>query len=334
MSSINNLLLGAFHIEKCVAIDESTIPHKGRFGALVYNKSKPNKWGIKLYALCSSETGYCYKVKLYTGKTTAVDKLIEKLTDPKRNGPYKLYLDNFYTTINNVTQCAAGKIFRTGTCRINRRELPKDLIKLASKQLQKNQMILVNNDQINLILLQDKKFVIILFTVNYVAPEEYVNTGKKLFVERVSYEVLENNTKVKFIDEYNSNMGSVDLLDQKISYYDCNRKSNRLTFKLSFFILNMFACNLHVIYTHQKLGNKNCIAFNLYLCDYLCNMYREDNRRSDNTDVTISQGDGVQDLTNTFSSNTNLDSSFLRAKSGKQSKTNIKMFKAGDWSIY
>ncbi|KAF7699495.1 hypothetical protein CDIK_1245 [Cucumispora dikerogammari] len=92
----------------------------------------------------------------------------------------------------------------------------------------------------------------------------------------------------------------------------------------------MFACNSHVIYTHQKLGNKNRIAFNLYLCDYLCNMYRLDNRRSDNTDVTTSQGDGVQDLTNTFSSNTNLDSSFLRAKSGKQSKTNIKMFKAGE----
>ncbi|KAF7700532.1 hypothetical protein CDIK_1029 [Cucumispora dikerogammari] len=71
MSSINNLLLGACHIEKCVAIDESTILHKGRFGALVYNSSKPNKWGIKFYALCSSETRYCYKIKLYTRKTTA-----------------------------------------------------------------------------------------------------------------------------------------------------------------------------------------------------------------------------------------------------------------------
>ncbi|KAF7685506.1 hypothetical protein CDIK_3744 [Cucumispora dikerogammari] len=99
-----------------------------------------------------------------------------------RNGPYKLYLDNFYTTINNVTQCAADKIFTTGTCRINTRGLLKDLIKLASKQLQKNQMILVNNGQINSILLQEKKFVIILFTVNYVAPEEYLNTFLKNFL--------------------------------------------------------------------------------------------------------------------------------------------------------
>ncbi|KAF7692245.1 hypothetical protein CDIK_2412 [Cucumispora dikerogammari] len=68
MSFINNLLLGACHLEKCVAIDESTIPHKGRFGALVYNKSKPNKWGIKLYALCSFETRYCYKVNCTLGK--------------------------------------------------------------------------------------------------------------------------------------------------------------------------------------------------------------------------------------------------------------------------
>ncbi|KAF7699494.1 PiggyBac transposable element-derived protein 4 [Cucumispora dikerogammari] len=233
MSSINNLLLKACHIEKCVAIDESTIPHKGRFGALVYNKSKPNKGEIKLYALCSSETGYCYKVKLYTGKTTAVDKLIKELTKPMRNEPYKLYLDNFYTTINNVTQCAAGKIFTAGACRINKRGLPKNFIKLASKQLQKNQMILVNNGQINLILLQDKKFVIILSTVKYVALEEYVNTGKKLSVGGASYEVLEKNTKVKFIDDYNLNMRGVDLLDQKISYYGCNKKSNRWTFKLS-----------------------------------------------------------------------------------------------------
>ncbi|KAF7692246.1 PiggyBac transposable element-derived protein 4 [Cucumispora dikerogammari] len=247
-----------------------------------------------------------------------------------RNRLYKLYLYNLFTTINNATQCAAGRIFTTGTCRINRRRLPKYLIKLASKQLQKNQMILVNNGQINLILLQDKKFVIILSTVNYVAPEEYVNTGKKLSVGGVSYEVLEKNTKVKFIVDYNSNMGGVDLLDQKISYYDCNRKSNRWTFKLSLFILNMFACNSHVIYTHQKLGNKNRIAFHLYLCDYLCNMYRLDNRRSDNTDVTTSQDAGVQDLTNTFSSNTNLDSFFLKTKSVNQSKTNIKMCKTDE----
>ncbi|KAF7692932.1 hypothetical protein CDIK_2380 [Cucumispora dikerogammari] len=118
-------------------------------------------------------------------------------------------------------------------------------------------------------------------------------------------------------------MGGVDLLDQKISYYDCNRKSNRWTFKLSLFILNMFACNSHVIYTDQKLGNKNRIAFNLYLCDDLCDIYRSDNGRSDNTDVTTAQSVGVQDLTNTFSSNTNLDSYFLRAKSGKQSKTRL-----------
>ncbi|KAF7674355.1 hypothetical protein CDIK_4528 [Cucumispora dikerogammari] len=59
-------------------------------------------------------------------------------------------------------------------------------------------------------------------------------------------------------------------------------------------------------------------------------MYRSDNSRFINTDVITSQGVALQDLTNTFSSNTNSDSFFLSAKSGKQSKTNIKMYKTDE----
>ncbi|KAF7692983.1 PiggyBac transposable element-derived protein 4 [Cucumispora dikerogammari] len=56
--SVNNILENLRALNKNLSIDESTIAHKGRFSDLVYNKNKPNKWGIKLCALCSLVNEY------------------------------------------------------------------------------------------------------------------------------------------------------------------------------------------------------------------------------------------------------------------------------------
>lgn len=53
-----------------VAIDESTVGFKGRLLWKCYNPQKPTKWGLRVYCLCDSETGYVYCFVVYYGSST------------------------------------------------------------------------------------------------------------------------------------------------------------------------------------------------------------------------------------------------------------------------
>ena len=49
-------------------MDESIIPFKGRISFIQYLPNKPHKWGMKVYVLTDSLSGYTYSWRLYTGK--------------------------------------------------------------------------------------------------------------------------------------------------------------------------------------------------------------------------------------------------------------------------
>ena len=53
-----------------ISIDESLIAHKGLLGWKQYIPTKRARFGIKLYQLCESETGYIWNSIIYTGKGT------------------------------------------------------------------------------------------------------------------------------------------------------------------------------------------------------------------------------------------------------------------------
>lgn len=49
-----------FQCSKEVAVDERMVQSKHRSGMRQYNKNKPTKWGLKLWVLADSDTGYTY----------------------------------------------------------------------------------------------------------------------------------------------------------------------------------------------------------------------------------------------------------------------------------
>ncbi|KAF7685749.1 hypothetical protein CDIK_3501 [Cucumispora dikerogammari] len=67
-------------------------------------------------------------------------------------------------------------------------------------------------------------------------------------------------------------MGGVDILEQKISYYDTDRRCSRWTFKLTLFILNIYSCNAHIIYKKQKIGSFSRLNSNLFLSTLIYSM--------------------------------------------------------------
>jgi len=53
-----------------IAIDESTISFKGRIVFKMYNPQKPTKWGLRVYTIADSTTGYIAGFVPYFGKPT------------------------------------------------------------------------------------------------------------------------------------------------------------------------------------------------------------------------------------------------------------------------
>ena len=55
---------------KELAIDETMVGFRGRFGSIQYMPQKPTKWGIKAFTLADGANGYLLNVLLYTGAQT------------------------------------------------------------------------------------------------------------------------------------------------------------------------------------------------------------------------------------------------------------------------
>jgi len=57
------------HVEDFTTVEEIIIPFKGRTLMKQYNKNKPHKWGIKLFAI-ASKSGIAQDFEIYIGKGT------------------------------------------------------------------------------------------------------------------------------------------------------------------------------------------------------------------------------------------------------------------------
>ena len=52
-----------------ISIDERMVRNKGRYSFRQYIKDKPTKWGMKIWVLAESTTGYTYDYEVYTGRS-------------------------------------------------------------------------------------------------------------------------------------------------------------------------------------------------------------------------------------------------------------------------
>lgn len=89
-------------------MDEQIVPIKNRNCLKQYLLLKPHKWGYKLFVL-NSVVGYIYNFEIYTGgdyprltnepDLGAVGNVVIRLCRILPNHNYKLYYDDFYSSI-------------------------------------------------------------------------------------------------------------------------------------------------------------------------------------------------------------------------------------------
>ncbi|CAJ0935546.1 unnamed protein product [Ranitomeya imitator] len=200
-----------------ICVDESLVHFKGRLRFRQYLPSKRARYGIKLYKLCESTSGYTYSFRVYEGK----DSRIEPPECPSILGHPTL----------QIPLCARYRSLRY--FRKNQRGLPKTLL---GQMLRKGESKAQCSDHLLVVKYKDKRDVLLLTTIH--------GDGSALSsVRGTSTQVC----KPDCVLGYNKNMGGVDVSDQLLQPYSALRKAKVWYKKLSVYIVQMAMLNAFLL---------------------------------------------------------------------------------------
>ena len=234
LDHMKNAFSRLYYPRKCISIDGAMIAFNGRLSFKQYIPSKPTKWGIKCWEVCDSTNGYCLDFNVYTGKNyTNASRfgvgydVISNLSAAYFHKYHCVYFDRFFTGVDILEHLLRNGTYGCGTCKSNRKGLPKTLknVKLRrgeSKVYQKT------GSNLMLTLFKDRKLVHMLSTN---AQSGILPSGKPIVV-----------------DNFNKNMGGVDLNDQLCMYYKAGRPSHKWWRYIFWFVINVAMTNSWILF--------------------------------------------------------------------------------------
>ena len=118
-----------YSLEKFKTIDKMLVGFRGRCGFRQYIPSKPNMYGIKIYALVDAKMYYLHHLETYAGKqpdgphslsnkpADVVRRLFAHISGSGRN----ITADNWFTDIDLVQELKEKKLSYVGTLKRNKR---------------------------------------------------------------------------------------------------------------------------------------------------------------------------------------------------------------------
>ena len=216
---------------------------KSRISFIQRMPKKPKKFGLKIWALCESLTGYCLWFQIYTGKEAGkaekelCARVVLDLMEKYLGRNYHVYFDNFYTSYDLVHKFLLKKTWSCGAIRVNWGWFSPDFIyKNADIG---SSAFLKTDDGILAVHWKDKWDVFVVSAIH---------GNSEVRVQRHAQEL----TKPSTIWEYNKYMGGVDKCDQYLSYYTVSRRSMKLWKKVFFWLLELCITNSMCIYFRKN----------------------------------------------------------------------------------
>ena len=155
-----------------IAIDETTVAFKGRAGFKMYNPQKPTKWGLRIYTLGDSATGYIVTFEPYYGQKTTesltrpdlpftsriVIHLVNQLLQETNATGYHLFTDRYYTSYVLAVELLKMNVHLTGTVQRTRQGLPPELKQKV--KLKKHEVIAYETKTVMMLVWLDKRPVL------------------------------------------------------------------------------------------------------------------------------------------------------------------------------
>ena len=239
LDSLSESFANVYVPEQNVAVDEYLSLWKGRLKFRVYIPSKRERYGVKIYMLCESKTGYLVSFIIYCGGDTkytppaGIDllkdfdeyanpsKVVLSLASTILNQGYCIIVDNLYTSPELARTFFENGTDIYGTLR-KKKGLPQNFrkwkpqkgigIEPMMKFCDKKFVVFRCNDPYK------KKSTKVVSTLSSIHVGELVDTGKADFATK------QNIVKPDAIVDYNENMGGVDLLSRVIVPYSIQQK--------------------------------------------------------------------------------------------------------------
>lgn len=132
-----------FNLSQQVTVDEKLEAFRGRCGFRQYMPLKPNKYGIKIFALCDAKLFYTYNLEVYVGnqpegpfaKSNSAMSVVKRLTEPIYGSNRNVTTDRWFTSIELAKELLSKGLTTIGTIRANKRELPPEFVQKIADQL-------------------------------------------------------------------------------------------------------------------------------------------------------------------------------------------------------
>ena len=227
-------------------VDESMVKFKGRLEFRQYLPAKPTKWGVKVWVLAESDTGYLSKFQVYTGRAPGgqerglTHRVVTALVDHLYGQYTQVYFDNFYTSPDLLTYLHARQVYACGTVRANRKNLPTTLLP-KNVALQRHEYKVAQKDELSFVVWQDTKPVCVLS--NFHDPTAMGVVSRRVRVGGGSQQVA----VPAVVADYQKFMKGVDLMDQMIGYYIIHHRSKKWWRRIFHYLMMASAYNAYVV---------------------------------------------------------------------------------------
>ncbi|KAK3744285.1 hypothetical protein RRG08_030371 [Elysia crispata] len=198
-----------------VSIDESMVTFKSCLAFHQYMPGKPIKWGVKVWALYESTTGYMSCFQVYTGREAGQEQrlahgVVKDLMAPFHHTGMRVYMDNFYTGAPLLRDLSALGVEACGTVRSNRNFMPADLLP-KKVQLQKHQYKTTQAGHLTFSVWLDTKDICVLS--NFHDPAQTGTVSRRSGLQEQQQIVVP-----LALADYQSHMMGVDLTNNMIGY--------------------------------------------------------------------------------------------------------------------
>ncbi|XP_046383469.1 piggyBac transposable element-derived protein 2-like [Ischnura elegans] len=234
------------------SVDEFMIPLKAHTALKQYMKSKPHKWGVKVFAR-AGVSGFVYDFEIYLGKQTNVkesglgisgDIVIRLAENIPKHKNFKLYCDNWFSSPKLFSQLRKDGILAAGTIRRNR--LGQCTLK-SDKELKKQgrgsfDYRLEKSENTFVLKWLDNKPVYLIS--NFVGAHPVENVRRWSVAEKRYIDVPQPN----IVRAYNKHMGGVDKQDMLLELYRTNLKGKRYYLRVIFHFIDLSVVNAWLLY--------------------------------------------------------------------------------------
>ena len=247
-----------------LSVDERMVKSKARTRFRQFIRNKPTKWGYKYWVL-ADPTGYTIDFDVYggssqeetSGKGLAYD-VVMNLTSSFLFQGYQVFCDNFYTSSSLFCDLLASGISATGTLRINRQGVPKE-VRILKQALERKQVprgtgfyIRPPNSKTVFVVWKDSKCVAVMSTAH---PGHSTSTIKRRVKDPVSgHHQVVHVPIPSAVENYNRFMGGVDKSDQFISYNRVLRKTIRYWKTMFYHLLEIITTNSSILSNWRRMA--------------------------------------------------------------------------------